>query len=103
MIAGKGRDRNDRLDAVARDGEVDRVRAPRRGIGVEDGLAERAGAAVGRRRDREQAVGDEELGPERRGAGRLGSRLRVVLPWNPGGGVKLEPSSAAFSAMRLPR
>ena len=31
------------------------------GVGVQDRLAERAGAAVGRRVDHEDAVGDDEL------------------------------------------
>ena len=48
--------------------------AARRGVGIEDRLAERAGAAVGGRRDQEDAVREDELGLERRGAVRTGHR-----------------------------
>ena len=59
----QGRGRRDRLDAGTRDGEVDRIRPARGGVGIEDGLAERAGAAVGRRRDHELTGRDDDREP----------------------------------------
>ena len=74
-----GRDRRqggegcDGLDPGAGDGEIDRDRQASRAIGIQDRLAERAGAAVGRRVDHEDAVRDRELRLERRGAVGLGT------------------------------
>ena len=44
---GQGREGRDRLHALARDVEVDRVRLAGRGVGIEDRLPQRPSAAVG--------------------------------------------------------
>ena len=104
-----GRDRRQRgresngLEPGPGDEEVDRVAVAGRGVGIEDRLAERAGAAVRRRRDQEEAVFEKDLGSERGGAGRLGDEAEGGVAVEPGGGVKLKPSSAAFNAERVPR
>ena len=53
------------------------VRAPE-GVGIEDRLAERTGAAVGGRRDRESTARDVELdlGRDRRGTVRVGVQVQ---------------------------
>jgi hypothetical protein len=58
---GKRRERRDRLNARARDGKVDFIAAGH-GVGVNDCLAEGAGAGVGSRGDGEGA--EEEAGFE---------------------------------------
>ena len=69
----QGSDGFDGLDPGAGDGEIDRDRQAGHAIGVQDRLAERAGAAVGRRVDHEDAVRDRELRLEWRRAVGLGT------------------------------
>src|SRR5262245_16658931 len=74
------RRRRDGLDAAAGDGELDEVRPTRkvRGeVGVEDGLAQRARAAVGGRRDREVEPFGLESTDVHRGANRAGDAALV--------------------------
>ena len=99
----QGRAERDRLDPRARDGELDRIRSGR-GM-LESRMAWRSDpgplSAVVVTTKRPSVIGQPAPATTGRHRG-WASTLSVVLPWNPGAGVKVRPSRAALSAERGP-
>src|SRR5262249_21011060 len=82
-----GRGRRDGLDSVARDGKVDRVGLAGGGVGIEEGLAERAGAAVA-------GIGHGEAGQQRPALHPLQSRTEAHRGSRPPGAASAGGSPA---------
>ena len=94
---GQRRERSDRLDPGARDGEVDRVRRSDGGVGIDDRLTERAGAEVAgiahqEGRQERPVLHHLEAGAETKDrraeyGGRRGSSTAAMQPLTIGAGV----------------
>ena len=80
--SGRGESRAEGLNTQARNGEVDRIGPPRFGVGIENRLAKRSRAAVGRRGHEKKSVSDlnHGLSSKTPQTGRAGSGVVHLEP-----------------------